>query len=284
MKEQKKDINLFMFQPETGENFGEFLCKRVINEMGFELNNYSNRKPIIGELDYVLTAIGGYFNMRIYRRELKDRFKKWYVWGNGVDCNPKPNGKSRVPARVVRDECVITLLRGPLTKEYYDITDDILLGDAGYLASHYFRIPEEPKKNVLITHHYDIEKKNMNGVDVELSCQMEDDENGSVNDKFNTILKSIANANIVMTSSMHVAVVAYSYGVPFAMISKRETDLSQEWKWRDMLLNIGVTKDIKLCESIEEGYSWWNEARKQIKPITTEYQQQIINSFPFDSK
>jgi len=273
-----------MFQPEHGENFGEYLCKKTINKMGFGLNNYSNQKPIIGRLDYVLTAVGGYFNMRIYRRELKDRFKKWYIWGNGVDCNPKPNGRSRVPYRVVRDQCVITLLRGPLTKQYYDIRGDVLLGDPGYLASYFFDIPEEPKRNVLITHHYDTEKKNMVGIDVELSCLMKSDKNGSIDTKFFQILKNIVNANIVLTSSMHVAVVAYSYGVPFAMVSKRETDLAREWKWYDMLQNIGVTEEIRLCESVEEGLAWWNSVKHQIKPITIDYQEKIIDSFPFKSE
>ena len=192
MKDTKKEINLFLFKPVNAENFGEYLCKKIINEMGFELNNYSDTNPIPNQLDYILTGIGGFFNEFIYHTYLKGKFKKWYIWGNGVDCIPKPNWESRVPDDVVKNDCVITLLRGPLTKEYYGIEEDILLGDPGYLASYFFKFPEEKKKNVLIKHHYDITRKDMDNIDVEFSCLMKPDEYGDIDNKFLTILKSIA--------------------------------------------------------------------------------------------
>lgn len=280
MKETKKEINLFLFQPDEGENFGEYLCKMVIKEMGFNLNNYSTTNPIPKQLDHVLTGIGPFFNEELYRAHLKGKFKKWYVWGTGVHCIVRPNFGSRLPADVI-NQCVITLLRGPLTKEYSGIKEDVLLGDPGYLASYFFKFPEEEKKNVLITHHHDTVKKEMKDIDIELSCLMKEEENSSFDDKALTILKSISNANIVLTSSMHIAIVAYTYGVPFAMVSKVERDLSKEWKWHDTLQNMGITKEIKLCNSVEEGYAWWNSVKDEIKPFTVEYQEKILATFPF---
>lgn len=284
MKEIKKIINLFFYKPHNAENFGEYLCQKVIKEMGYDLNCYFDGKPIPQQLDHILTGIGPFFNKKNYHMYFEGKCKKWYIWGTGVECVPLPNGESKIHNNILKDHCVITLLRGPLTKEYYGIEEDILLGDPAYLTSYFFKFPKENKKNVLITHHYDNSRKNMKEIDLELSCLMNNDGNGSIDDKFFTILKSIYNANIVLTSSMHVAVVAYTYGIPFAIISKRERDISTEWKWYDTLQNLGIINKIKVCNSVEEGYDWWNSIKDQIKPLTVEYQEKILNTFPFKSE
>ena len=274
-----KKINIFLFKtPGDYENMGEFLCKKIINKMGFELNNYSNERQIDKPLDYILTGIGGFLNNQIYTTYLT-KAKKWYVWGSGVHCIPLPD--SKLPQTLINNKCVISLLRGPLTRDYYGMDKDFPLGDPGYLASYFFKFPEATKKNVLINHHYDNILKPIDGIDIHLSSKMSADSTGSVNGSFLYMLNNICNADIVLTSSMHVAIVAYSYGVPFAMVAKRETDITKEWKWYDTLLNMGITKKITLCSSIEEGWSWWNSVKGEVKPITLEYQEKIINTFPF---
>lgn len=274
----KEKINIFLFKPGVKENFGEYLCKSIINKLGFELNNYSNENKLTTPLDYILTAIGGFLNNVIYTAFLSGRIKKWYVWGSGVDCNI--SNKSRLPQSVIENKCIISLLRGPLSKEFYGIKD-VLTGDPGYLASYFFKFPEEVKKNVLVNHHYDNVINPIPGIDIHLSAKLEPDETGSFDKSYMYMLKSIANANIVLTSSMHVAIVAYCYGVPFAMVAKREFDLAKQWKWYDTLLNMGVDKKIILCKSIEEGFDWYNSIKDEMKPITTEYQEKIIGTFPF---
>ncbi|MFA7287317.1 MAG: polysaccharide pyruvyl transferase family protein [Melioribacteraceae bacterium] len=270
--------NIFLFKAEGKENFGEYLCKSVIQKMGFGLNNYSNVNQITEPIDYIMTGIGGFLNNEIHSLYLT-KAKKWYVWGSGVHCIPLPWHK--LSEDIIKNKCIITALRGPMTRDYYGIKDDITLGDAGYLASYFFKFPvNEKKKNVLINHHYDNVKKPMKGIDIHISSLMDSDINGSFDNQFKYILNSICNANIVMTSSMHVAIVAYSYGIPFAMVAKRETDLVKEWKWHDTLLNMGITKKIVLCESIEDGWAWWNSVQKDIRPITKEYQGTIIKAFP----
>lgn len=272
-------VNLFLFKtPGNYENMGEFLCKKIINKMGFELNNYSNVRRIDQPLDYILTGIGGFLNNQTHYAFLT-KAKKWYVWGSGVHCIPLPD--SRLSEDIINNKCIISLLRGPMTKDYYNIKDDILLGDPGYIASYFFKFPEGEKKNVLINHHHDDVIKPIDGIDIHLSSKMSADSSGSFDSAFLYVLKSICNANIVLTSSMHVAIVAYSYGVPFAFVAKRETDITNEWKQYDTLLNMGITKKIILCNSMEDGWSWWNSVKAEVKPITVEYQEKIIKTFPF---
>jgi len=277
-----KKINIFLFKSGTKiENFGECLCKEIINKLGFEPNSYSNIYPPTGVFEYILTGIGGLLNHEYYSKFFS-KAKKWYIWGSGANCNGE-GGK--VSQDVLKNKCIISLLRGPLTKEYYGIKDDVLLGDPGYLTSYFFKFPKETKKNVLINHWWDAHASNVKkpilGVDIHLSAGLNPDKTGSFSKSFTYMLNSIANANIVLTSSMHVAIVAYSYGVPFAMVAKRGCDLATEWKWSDTLLNIGISKKIVLCKSIEEGFNWYNSVKDEIEPITIEYQEKIIGAFPF---
>ena len=276
----KKHINLFLFKAGLKENFGEYLCKKIIHELGFEYNNYSNVRQIDAPLD-LFTAIGGWMNNTLYNQFFKNKIKKWYVWGSGVACIPRIDDK--LPEDIIQNKCIITMVRGPLTKEYYNIKDDVLVADPGFLASYFFKFPEEVKRNVFIAHHYDNVKKIIDGVDVHLSTLLEADGGGSFDNNFFNVLRNISNANIVLTSSLHACITAHSYGIPWAMVSKRETDIAKEWKWHDVLLSIGIKKeDIKLCNSVKEGLAWWDSVKDVVRPITTEYQEQIIKAFPFE--
>lgn len=272
----EKTINIFLFKAEgNNENFGEYLCKKVIYELGFKLNNYSNIRRLDRPIDYIMTGIGGFLNNNIYMDFFGDKIKKWYVWGSGVECTPVPG--QELPMSVLKDKCIITMLRGPMTKSFYGIEGDILLGDPGYLASYFFKFPIEEKKNVFIQFYYDKVAKKIDGADVHLSSLLP----APIDNSFFNVLKNISNAKIVLTGSMHIAVAAHSYGVPWALVSKEHTDLANEWKWHDTLSNIGIDKeDIKLCNSVEEGFEWWNSIKTKVKPITKEYQEKIIGAFP----
>jgi len=277
-----ENINIFLFKSEgLTENFGECLCKKVIHEMGFSLDNYSNvrRLPGYPQVKEVMTGIGGCLNTNIYELYIGDHIEKWYVWGSGLDCALRPHLK--LPKKIL-DKCIITMLRGPETKEFYNIEGDILLADPGYLASYFFKFPPEEKKNVFVQFYYDKEvNRKINGVDVYLSSLLQPD----VDKSFFSVLKNISNANIVLTGSMHIAIATHSYGVPFAIVSKEGRDSATEHKWYDTLLNIGLEKkDIWLCNSVQEGWEWWNSIKDKIRPITKEYQEQIIRAFPFEKE
>jgi hypothetical protein len=225
--------------------------------------------------------VGGNFNNDVYSKFFNDKIKKWYVWGSGVIKN-NPNINHRLSKEILNNKCVITMLRGSLTKQFHDIKNEMLLGDPGYLVSYFFKFPKGPKKNVFVQFYYDKKRREMGDADVNLSALLKKD----VFDKdFLNILKNISNANIVMTGSMHVAIAAHSYGVPWAVVSKERVDISKEWKWHDMLSAIDIEpKEFKSCNTIEEGFQWWNSIKTKIKPITNEYQKQILDAFPFNGE
>ena len=181
-----------------------------------------------------------------------------------------------LPKEIREKICNITMLRGPLTYEYYNLTDNILFGDPGYLTSYFFKNKGE-KKNVCIQFYEDTRKRKIEGVDIHLSSLLAND----YKTDFNNILNAISNANIVLTGSMHIMIATHSYNTPWALISKEHTPLENEWKWHDTLATIGLDKsDIKICNSVCEGLEWWNSIKYKIRPITPEYQKQILDAFP----
>jgi len=273
----KEFINIFLYKAEGNENFGEYLFKKILNKLGFFYNDYSNVNPPDRVIDYILTGIGGNFNGKIYSDYFEDKIKKWYVWGSGV-IKHKPTSIHKLTNDVLKNKCVIKMIRGPLTKQFHNIENDVLLGDPGYLASYFFKFPEDIKRSIFVQFYDDKKRKEIADADVNLSALLNF---GAFDDEFFSILRNISNASIVLTGSMHIAIVAHSYGVPWALVSKDKVDITKEWKWHDTLLGIGLEKeDIKLCDSVVEGFRWWNTVKDKVRPITSDYQREIIKSFP----
>ena len=56
---------------------------------------------------------------------------------------------------------------------------------------------------------------------------------------------------------MHVAIVAYSYGVPFAMVSKKESDLSK----------LNITESKKLSSNDKKIYLTWSIVDRDLREL-----------------
>jgi len=276
-----KIVNVFLFRAAPYENFGEYLCKKILDEMNVKCKHYSQANPPPNNIGHIMTGIGGFLNNNIYSSFFGDRINKWYVWGSGVECQPIL-GQTELPDKVLKEKCVISMLRGPMTKDYYNIKDDILLADPGYLASYFFKFPKEEKKSIFIQFYYDKIPTIIPDVDVHLTTLLKPKQ-GTFDLDFFEILKNISNASIVLTGSMHVAITAHSYGVPWAIVAKEHVDASKEWKWQDTTACMGLDKeDLKICTGPEDGLIWYNSVKDKFKPVTLDYQNEIIRVFPFN--
>lgn len=277
-----KPVNVFLFKAAPHENFGEYLCKKILDEMGIKCNHYSQANPPTNNIGHIMTGIGGFLNNNIYSSFFGNKISKWYVWGSGVECTPV-SGQTELSEKVLKEKCIISMLRGPMTKDYYNIKEDILLADPGYLASYFFKFPKGVKKNVFIQFYYDKVPTVIPGVDVHLTTLLKVDSSHSFDSDFFNVLKNISNANIVLTGSMHIAIAAHSYGVPWAIVAKEHVDASKEWKWQDTTACMGLDKeDLKICTGPEDGLVWYNSVKDKFKPVTEEYQKEIIKAFPFN--
>ena len=275
-------INLVTYQM-TGNryNFGEYLAKRIVESLGYTVNVYGNIYPLTSKTSSVLLSIGGLLN-NDYCLELSKLSDKIYVWGSGLECQFSKH--FLLPPDVVKDKIVLCMLRGELTRQAYGFSDDILIGDPGYLASMLFPVKNKTDEILQVPFYYD--QVTNTPVDVlpgVTKCigSLLGECSESVQQDFDLLLQSIGSSKFVLTGSMHAAIVAHSYSVPWAIIKKSTCDIETEWKWKDTFSAIGLDAgDVKAVSSLEEGEAWYNSVKNKIKMVTKDYQNEILDAFP----
>jgi hypothetical protein len=88
-------------------------------------------------------------------------------------------------------------------------------------------------------------------------------------------VRLIAGAEFVLTGSLHGAVLAQSYNVPWAAYNDGGF-VDAPPKWYDWAAYLGV--DIKFANNLEEGRRWWEEKGKygRIRSL-----RPLLNAFPY---
>lgn len=287
-------------QPDGSENFGEYLCFRILKNLGCEPVRLPTpyQSPAAAaaewdadrarfercfvEADYLFTALGGLLNTRIWnaltsRREAPPR--AWHVWGSGVD-HIKPEPRYRLPPAV---SALLKphLVRGPLTRDYYALPAETLLGDPAYLAPRLWRFPERDPQSVFIQFFDDAVPLWPTDCENWYSARLTGDPR-EIERQFLAILEVIQNASVVLTSSMHAAVVAHAYGVPWAPARRERIDCAFSWKWHDTFAALGLEpSDFRSCDSAAEAAAWHRSIRHKLHPITPAKQDAILLAFPF---
>lgn len=261
-------------------NYGEMLASKILTAMGHKHRMIGNERCHIKSVNSVLFSIGGLLNKYYCQAYLLDHTKKIYVWGSGFDCDFVE--EKLLDKEVIESKFDITMIRGPLTRDAYDLPKDLLLGDIGFLTSLFYPFDRRTENVLQVPFYADKEIFVVPGVTKVIPSLLMKDSKNSFDTCFNELLEGIATASFVLTGSMHAAITAMSYNVPWAIIAKEGKDPSKEWKWHDVLGSVGLDSfDIKCCDSLEEGVSWWNSIKNKIRPITREYQQQILDAFPY---
>jgi len=70
-------------------------------------------------------------------------------------------------------------------------------------------------------------------------------------------IEKVSGARFVLSGSMHAAIVAHAYGVPFALLNGDYIDCPP--KWHDWLGSVGVT-DVRFVDNVRDGRAWHNSA------------------------
>ena len=55
-------VNVFLLKAAPHENFGEYLCKKILDAMGVKCNHYSQANPPPHNVGHIITGIGGFLN------------------------------------------------------------------------------------------------------------------------------------------------------------------------------------------------------------------------------
>jgi hypothetical protein len=70
-------------------------------------------------------------------------------------------------------------------------------------------------------------------------------------------IDKVSGARFVLAGSMHAAIVAHAYEVPFALLGGEYIDC--EPKWADWLNSVGVT-DVRFVHNVKDGREWYRSA------------------------
>ena len=127
--------------------------------------------------------------------------------------------------------------RGPLTWDLLGLPPDTPLGDPGFLLPLAIK-PQLPGANYTLCIPHISEKKSPEQLLKESGAARFLSPRIRAGSDITELVNNIANASFVLTGSLHGAVVAAAYDVPFAFWDTSHVDIP--FKWRDFAASIGV--------------------------------------------
>ena len=223
-------------------NFGDFIGPWLVGKMGYEVEFFSEAAaPAATD---ALIPVGTMMRNwdQLSRFALTQHF-----WGTGVVPGRPFNARAA--------DVVIHAVRGPLSALRLKLGPDVPLGDSGLLVSRFLPIPACSGSAVLWASH------------LQSTSQVTDDflaAIGSVDilnlmilpEEFEAACEMIRNASIVITSALHPAVVAASYGVPFAFAWPPGVEPEFLGKYQDFCALLKIP--FAMVGSEEEAWRWWD--------------------------
>lgn len=246
-------------------NMGDYITELLIKKFGYDVEYYSaaRRKDRLGEYGRCTLIIGTLFD-RIWFKRIKVHK---HIWGCGYW------GDEKFLLENYKD-CTVHLVRGPVTRDRLGLPPDTPTGDPALLMSHFFPMQRtESGRSVYIAHfnsrdNLSAETLALLGVDafVDIACTK-----GTFWDR----VKAIVDAEFVLASSLHAAIVAQSYKRPWALVIPPGAKHNKPLKWEDWFASLGL--ELKICRDLREGERWWTtHGARGVTPCI----EGILRSFP----
>ena len=272
-------------------NLGDALTPYVLAGLGFECAGiHMDDKDVINSGRCLLT-MGSFLSgdcLRLLEFPLD-------IWGSGW------KGKERMD--LVQPDMRVHAVRGPLTAKGLDLPMSIPLGDPALLIPFLFPKPVvSHNKSIVIRHIFrfnsqtaarcaeasgcDESKTSRTYVEPRLKFVKSIDLNGFLADvwywkkyqragvsSIQSLIHQIAGASFVLTGSLHCAILAQAYGIPWSAYTDGFVDVPP--KWEDWGAYLGV--DIGFARTLDEGREWWRETGRfgQTRSL-----QPLIEAFP----
>lgn len=151
-------------------------------------------------------------------------------------------------------------VRGPKTARMIGVS--LPLGDPALLFPYWVPKPLSSGENLLVLHVLDKFRSFRDTISVSTLLQKADIQ-------WKTLLEKIAAANFVWTTSLHGAIVAQAYGVPWALAKpwgnfRRKKFCS--FKWLDWLEFLGLEdNDLVFTRTLDEAQCWWEKVERRIR-------------------
>lgn len=214
-------------------NFGDMLTEVILAAMGIQYRPVSEAP----EGFPTLLAVGTILD-RARIEIMTQKSNPVYVWGSGYRTNPvflRHSPKIHWHA-----------VRGPLTRDILWLPRDIPLGDpALVLPQMYDRVPNG--KIICVPHWQSVFRAKAD-LSVMVSPLVKRDA------VLDTVM-TIAGADFVLAGSLHAAIIAHAYGVPWAFWGMCSDNDKVKWQDWTAYLGLGI---IDQCNSVAAGTEWWD--------------------------
>lgn len=280
----------FWSDEELLKNLGDALAPLVLAGMGYQYARYYKHDNEVANPGRCIFAIGSmiedaFFDLVKYPVD---------IWGCGWQGGQFSEANS--------DRATFHAVRGPVSAKKLGLPADIPMGDPALLLPRFFpRKFKQHGKRVLVPHFRTVFEKTrkdwlvQTGCDDVVSMQVIGSPKEWVNKGFPIAKKvieiqsktkisiygvmkticSIAGASFVLSASLHGAILAQAFGVPWALFNDgyAPSCLVKYEDWTDFLhLNLDF------ASNIQEAEKWWNESGKNQKMPTL---KPLLHSFPY---
>lgn len=217
------------------KNFGDYLSEYLHDE--------ALLAPIVDADRYRL--IGSTIDASLLEADLAEcgvgESARIALWGCGKrDASPLSDS--------LLARCQFLGVRGPLTRDLLGLPSNTPVGDPAFVLPLVLPEPRTPRSGRICVPHYN--EPTPHAILMERSGADELVLPGVADvDHLKRLIRRIASAEFVLAGSLHAAIVACAYGVPFAFWDTGYIDIP--FKWHDFAASIGVS--LPFCKSVEEG-------------------------------
>lgn len=164
------------------------------------------------------------------------KFLKPIIFGSG-------GTYKTVPSRAVLERCNFICVRGPLTRDLFGLPKDLPLCDPAIYIPKLLEpaMISDTKKTVFVPHHLTV----VGELGSEISNAVEqalDIEIVSPREDFRVVIDSIRSAELVLTESLHGAIIADAFRIPWRAVAL--SPMFNWFKWRDWSYSVEIEPEI----------------------------------------
>lgn len=245
---------------ETVVNFGDYVSIPILESIGLkavaiESSTTSDLKGFGG----CLLAAGSSLSTSVVEKVKTCRpHARIIVWGSGM------SGRDIQSPQVFDRDCVFLSVRGPVTKRFLKLPQNTPLGDPLLLLPSIFKTSLVRKAEVVSVPHWE------NYLRISPAARQKHFQATSVvnpmiaPDEWKKLIAAIASAQFVLTSSLHAAVTAQAFGIPWAVCLMSCDRLNFPIKWHDWFEFLGIEKHFSICTNLREAEQWWRETGSRV--------------------
>lgn len=247
-------------------NVGDYLNEVIIDLLGYAPICYSDADHQRSHHKSCLLAIGSVLDVDWIRRIQRPK----NIWGSGFW------GDSRLTPNDLED-CTIHAVRGPLTRTLLNLPKELPLGDPALLLSRLAPLSRQSDSGVVYIPHFNSRMTLSKNILKEIGANKLLDP-GIRRDQVWDFLQTIVDSELVLTASLHGAIIAQAYGRPWALCRVTNKTYDKPLKWTDWFMYLGI-KTV-FCENAIEATRWWKSVGKY---GTVRDLDPLLSAFPKDS-